>query len=195
MIQGMIQGQILFAGDQPLINANVKACLEVGRHGWCDWSNSRTNTDGSFAISVPVDGMYFIEFHLGDCRIHFSRADLTIDRAERWPFTVEGQDIRLRARYISADMCRRITGRVVDPSGAPVANKRIHCGTRGDAITGENGRFAILRADNSACSFVIHLSSVPYCYHAFADNPVWVRGADVTGITLQLPGTIEELCG
>jgi len=196
----MIQGRILFAGDQPLINTYVRACFEVGRHRWCDYASSRSNTDGSFAITVPVAGRYFIDFSLDGCRIHFSRGDLTIDRFERWPFTVESQDVRLRTRYISADMCRRITGRVVDSSDAPLANKLMTTG-HGSAITGENGQFAILVADNGSYSFTIQLQSVPLCGQRIEgpalgsyDNPVRVSGADVTGIMLRLPGTIEELC-
>ena len=201
-------GQIVTADDQPLANTYVRACLEAGGQCTTEWASGLTDDDGSFAITVPVDGRYLIEFSLGGCHIYFRRGDLTTDRTERYPFTVESQDIRLRTRQISADMCRRITGRFVDSSGAPLANKRmvVHDPAGGNSITAttrENGQFVILVADNQVySSFQIRLRSAPSCWHRLEGralggwgNPIRVSGADVTGITLRLPGTVEELCG
>ena len=54
---------------------------------------------------------------------------------------------------------------------------------------------------DGAYTFAIQLRDQPSCWHHLGgssfgspDNPIRVSGADITGITLRLPGTIEELC-
>ena len=105
-------------------------------------------------------------------------------------------------------MCAyRISGRFVDANGAPLVNKWMNARRAGAGWMGvhttAHGRFDIRVPSDGAYFFSIQLQAGPHCgHHSLAgqalgspDNPVRVSGADVTGITLRLPGTIEELCG
>ena len=196
-----IKGSITKADGQPLAGTSIRACEE--RSGKCVWRNTRN--DGSFAFTVS-EGTYHLGLELERCGISFSASGLTTNWAERSTVRVERRIVQLEPRQIPASMCAlRITGRVIDAKGVPVANKNMQicapgCGPNGPG-TAADGRFAIRVAKDGRYHFGIKLRDQPHCWHSFTgralgspNNPVRVSGADVTGVVLRLPGTIEELC-
>ena len=198
-----IIGSIRQADGQPLAGAYVSACF-VDRH-CAVWPGVWTDDGGKFAITAPEEGVYRISFDLGGCTIHFRRGGLTTFWKEGGTVTVSDDDVRLNPRSIPEGMCAlRITGRLVDVNGAPVAEGSIRAdgprGSYGYVSLNPGGRFEIRVPYDGPYIFGIGQSQ-PYCHHTLAGqalgspyNPVRVNGADVTGITLRLPGTIEELC-
>ena len=202
-----ISGQIAKSDGQPLADTHISACREV--NGRCNvWGKIGSRTDGSgvFVITVPDEGRYLLYFRLENCRIYFRAGGFTTSYSERSTARVAGRDVQLNPRQIPAEMCaRRISGRFVDANGAPLAERWVNAngfdGSASGVSTDANGRFEIRVSSDDAYRFGIELRSEPYCWHTFEgrtfgsrNNPVRVDGADVTGITLRLPGTIEELC-
>ena len=199
-----ITGTIVDADGMPL-DTLVIAC-EQGDRGCASSASGWTDNDGSFAITVPADGRYQVSFSFEGCAIYFRADGFTTSRSERFTARVAGRDARLSPRQIPEGMCaRRIAGRFVDANGAPLVDKWIYANGSagsGSVQTDANGGFEIRVSSDDAYHFAIELRRQPYCRRnpegqalGSSDNPVRVSGADVTGITLRLPGTIEELCG
>ena len=200
-----ITGSVTKADGQPLTDTHISACREVD--GRCEErAGSRTNDDGAFAVTVPADGRYQVSFLLENCGISFRAGGLTTSYSERSTVRVASRDARLSPRQIPEGMCaRRIAGRFVDANGAPLVDKWIYAnGSTGSGSwvqTDANGRFEIRVSSDDAYHFSFELRRQPYCWRNLegqalgsSDNPVRVSGADVTGIVLRLPGTVEELC-
>ena len=199
-----IKGFITQADGQPLADTYVSACLEVD--GDCvSWTGRNTDDDGAFAITVPTEGSYHLSFSLEGCTVYFSGDGLTTDWQTPYTVRVEGRSLRMNPRQIPAGMCaHRISGRFIDSSGAPLPETRIGAfgaGSLNFTRTDLGGRFEIRVPTAGAYTFGVHLRAQPYCFPNLVgralgspNNPVRVSGADVTGIVLRLPGTIEELC-
>ena len=199
-----IRGSITTADGQPLAYTYVGACREVD--GNCVVAVGRnTDADGSFAIAVPTEGRYSLRLSLEGCNIYFRSGGFTIEPQERSTARVEGRNARLNPRQIPAGMCvHRISGQLVDASGAPLAEKWVTPygpGSTDSFRTDANGRFEIRVPADGAYHFDIALRDQPPCWRALGgralgsrNNPVRVSGADVTGVVLRLPDTIENLC-
>ena len=193
-------GNITQADGQPLAGAWIGVCREVGDD--CVGSPGQpTDDDGMFALTLPTEGSYRVWFNLEGCTaVHFRAGGLTTTYSERGTVRVEGRSVRLNPRQIPADMCaRRISGRLVDSSGASASGTWISFFGGKSVLTDPDGQFTIRVPQDDAYSFAIWFTD--NCSHQLAgqalgspNNPVRVSGADVTGIVLQLPGTIEELC-
>ena len=204
MCAWQIRSRIAQANGQPLTDTRVSVCLEV--NGECaSYAEGDTDDDGVFAITVPEEGAYRINFDLDGCTIYFRRGGLITNSNEQGTVTISGRNIRLVPRQISEGMCaHRISGHFVDSSGTPLSERWINAfgaGSSGGVWTDPDGRFEIRVPSNGAYTFGVQLRSQPYCWRNLAgqalgssNNPIRVSGADVTGITLRLPGTVEELC-
>ena len=199
-----ITGSIKQADDQPLADTRVSVCIEID--GDCATRlNGNTDDDGAFAITVPTEGRYHVWFNLEGCRIYFRSGGLTTTYSERGTARVNGRDVRLSPRQILADMCaRRISGRFVHANGAPLSGEWLNVCNAGECRgfrANENGEFTIRVPADGSYNFLAQLQSEPSCWHHLdgqalgsPNSPIRVNGADVTGITLRLPDTIEELC-
>ena len=199
-----ITGTLFGADSEPLADTYVSICPE--EDGYCNLiAGGNTDGDGAFTITVPIEGSYRVSFDLEGCTIYLRRGGLTTNYFESDTVRVEGRDVHLNPRQIPAGMCaHRISGRLVDSTGAPLSEKWIGIwwggGSRG-VWTDLDGRFGVRVPSDGAYTFGIRLRQQPSCWYHLADralgsrnNPVRVSGADVTDITLRLPGTIEELC-
>ena len=202
-----IRGSITQPDGRPLTGSRVTACIEVdGRCMERVWRD--TDVAGVFTVTVPTEGEYSLRFEFGGCSLYFHTGGFTTNWQKRSTVRVEGPIVRLNPRQIPAEMCaRRISGRVLKADGAPWANGWMNAH---EPLTGEgfgvstdaSGRFEIVRVpSDSAYNFSIQLRKSPICWYRLTgqdlgsrNNPVRVSGADVTGIVLRLPGTIEELC-
>ena len=204
MCRWQIRGRVAQADGRPLADTYISACLEVD--GDCvSRLGGDTDDNGSFAITVPAEGKYRLSFKLEGCTVYFASDGLTANWQERLAVRVEGRDASLRPRQIPAGMCaHRISGRFVDSGGVPLSETWINVrwpGGAGGAQTDPDGRFEIPVPSDGGYYFSVQLRQQPECW-AFLDgqdfgspnNPVRVSGADVTDITLRLPGTIEDLC-
>lgn len=199
-----IKGRITQTDDQPLATTRISVCLEDD--GDCvEWAATGTDEDGAFAITVPTEGRYRLSFNLEGCTVYFRAGGLTTAFDERSTVRVEGRGVQMNPRQIPADMCaHRISGRFVDANGVPLSGEWLQAfnafGARSDWVeTDADGRFEIRVPSDGAYSFDASLTTG--CFYGFGgqalgslDNPVRIRSADATGVTLQLPGTAEEVC-
>ena len=198
-----ISGRLIASDSTPLGGVYIAICQLAGED-CATWLVGNTDDNGAFAIRVPQDGVYRISFGLDGCAIYFRRGGLTTNRNEQGTVTISGRNIRLNPRQIPADMCmHRISGRFIDSSGAPLSKKWIYVhwpGGLNGALTNADGRFKVRIPSDGAYTFSIQPWN-PNCSPSLSgtalgspDNPVRVNDADVTGITLHLPGTVEALC-
>ena len=182
--------------------------LIAGKTIWAGVYANYIEHDGSFAIPVNPDGRYSIRLSLGGCQVFVDGGGVTANWEERVPVRVDAHDVDLGLLEIPSDVCaHRISGRIIDSGGAPLSEKWLDA--RGPQIyntssvrTDADGRLEIRVPSNGAYTFGVQLRSQPYCWRNLAgqalgssNQPIRVSGADVTGITLRLPGTIEDLCG
>ena len=202
-----ISGALISSDGQPLDDTLVSACLEEDGNCVAPYAHN-TDSDGAFEIAVPTEGSYRLSFSLEGCTVYFAGDGLTTDWQTSYTVRVEGRSLRMNPRQISEGMCaHRISGRFVDSSGDPLSEQWFNMhgpGPDGRTYgfwTNADGHFEIRALSDGAYSFSIQLRSQPYCWHKLAEqtlgspnNPVQVSGADVTGIVLRLPGTIEDLC-
>ena len=204
MCRWQIKGDVAQADGSPVADTDISACLEV--NGDCvSRLDGSTDGNGTFAITVPAEGNYRLWFNLEGCTIYFGDGGFTTDWRARSTVRVAGRDVRLDLRQISEGMCRhRISGRFVDSSGAPLSKKWINVhwpANSGGVWADPDGRFEIRVPSDGEYTFSIQLRQQPECWPRLGgqalgspNNPVRVSGADVTGVVLRLPGTIEELC-
>ena len=197
-----IKGSITTSDGQPLTDTRVSACREVG-NDCVDGTGRRIADDGSFAITVPTEGAYRVSFNLEGCTIYFRRGGFTTTHSESSTVRVEGRSVRLNPRQIPAEMCaHRISGRFVDAAGTAVANRWMNvCDATqcGGIHTAADGGFTIRVPSDGFYTFNIWLTND--CSHRLGgrslggpSRPIRVSGADVTGVVLRLPDTIENLC-
>ena len=168
-----IGGSITTADGQPLIDAYVSACHESD-DGPC--VGHRTESDGSFSITVPEAGAYSLSFNLDGCTIHFHARGFTTSREERGTARVEGRDVKLNPRQIPQGMCaaRRINGSVAAADGQPFAGayvsvcREVDSGPCAGDRTGSDGSFSITVPEEGAyrlwfsldgCSSLIYFSA------------------------------------
>ena len=114
-----------------------------------DGTSDRTASDGSFAITLRVSGAYLLEASVNGCRIYYHRsAGATGSRDSATPIQVSDEDISDIRIEIPADVCAlRIRGRLVDASGAALADVQIEADGNnrsfGAARTASDGSFAV----------------------------------------------------
>ena len=197
-----IRGSITTSDGQSLTDTYVSVCREV-INGCVDLTGRHTDADGTFAITVLTEGEYRLWFELEGCAIRFRSGGLTTTFSERSTVRVEGRSVRLNPRQIPAEMCAlQISGRLVDASGAPLSWKSINADgpiSINSGRTDANGLFKIRVPSDGA--YTLHIWLTGDCNHSFGgrslggpSRPIRVSGADVTGIELRLPDTIENLC-
>ena len=203
MCAQQINGTVTSPNGAPLAGVSVTACRPTANDGCADAASSTTSSDGSYAIIVPADGEYALYVARGACNIYFRRDGVTKNWRERSTVRVDGRRVQMNPRQIPDGLCAyRISGQLVDSSGTPVAHKDMDVCASLDCSrtqTEADGRFAISVSNDGAYSVGVWPADL--CYQPLAgealgspDNPIRVSGADVTGIVLRLPGTIEELC-
>ena len=203
-----INGSITRADGEPLgAPAAVSACLEID--GACVASGGElTGDDGTFSVTVPTDGRYSLRFEFDSCPVYFGSGGFTTDWQKRSTTPVEGRNVRLHHLQIPAEMCAHgISGLLLKADGTPLVYRWMSAygltsGFPHHDTTDANGRFEVVRVPSDGTYRIgVSLREAPSCFYLFAgqslgspDNPVRVSGADVTGVVLRLPGTIEELC-
>jgi len=101
-----ISGTIVDTDGAPLIETWLWACERANdkcassTFGW-------TDSDGSFAITVPVNGAYRLRFSLDGCTVYLGRDGLTSNVGDAWLIRVDGRDVQVSQRQVPAGLCRQ----------------------------------------------------------------------------------------
>ena len=168
-----ISGSVTTSDGQPLADTYISACHE-SYDGLC--AGRRTESDGSFSITVPEEGAYSLSFNLDGCTIYFRARGFTTSREERGTARVEGRDVRLAPRQIPQGMCAmgRISGNIATADGQPFAGayisacREVDSGPCVGGRTGSDGSFSIKVPEEGAyrlwfsldgCSSLIYFSA------------------------------------
>ena len=201
-----VRGTIIGADGQPLASAWVSACERAG-DGCASSTGGRTDEDGMFAITVPVDGAYRISFGLDGCSVYFGQDSLTSNVDEAQSFRVDGRDIQLSQRQVPAGMCAyRITGSIAQADGQPLADAGVSACVEVDGVcviyrysrTDGSGAFAITVPEEGmyGISFSFKGCGVHFRRGGLTTNPnekgtVTISGRDVRLNPRQIP---EGMC-
>ncbi len=180
-----------------------------------------TQLDGSFAVRDECATLHTLSLELASgCLAYYSEGGVITSFTPKSSTLIDatetgGLDLQIR---VPTDICpHRISGYAVDVNGAPLTDKWISWQSfkfdqPGTGILGwrrvstdANGRYEIhVPSDGKYYFDSILLRRIPACsyYNYFEGQTlssqkgtVRVSGADVVGVELRLPGTIEELCG
>ena len=141
-----------------------------------DGTSDRTASDGSFAITLRVSGAYLLEASVDGCRVYYHRsAGATGSRDSATPIQVSDEDISNVRIEIPADVCAlRIRGRLVDASGAALADVQIEA-------DGNNRSFGAARTASDG-SFAVPVPMNDHYRLSFWDG-CWVFGREGGGVT------------
>ena len=198
-----ISGTIV-GSDGAALDTWVTACEQTDTE-CATGSSVEFDSDGSFAITVPVSGAYRLEFDLPDCTVYIGRDGLTSNIEDAQLFLVDGRNIRISPRQVSARLCGyQITGRIIGADSQPLADSGVVICHEVDGWchgpdwtepawtwTDGDGEFAITVPTEGRHRVLFNCGGVI----SYLDGvDVHVSGADVTDIILRLPVTIEELC-
>ena len=167
-----ISGTIIDADGNPLAETHVSACQITGEQ-CVSRTGRRSDEDGTFAITVPVDGAYRISFSLDGCSVYFGRGRLTSNSRDAWAIRVAGRDVQVSPRAVPEGMCaQQISGRLVDSDDAPLSGVYISicqlvggdCAVWLGRNTDEDGMFAVTVPTEGAyrVSFSLEGCSVYY---------------------------------
>ena len=102
-----ISGTIVGADGAPLVAGTwLYACEQI--NGKCvSWASDRTESDGSFAFTVPVNGAYRLHISLDGCTMFFGQDGLTSNIDDAQLFRVDGRDIQVPQRQVSPGLCNQ----------------------------------------------------------------------------------------
>ena len=193
-----IRGRVVGPDAEPL--AGMRISLSAMGRGFLP---RFTGPDGSFSLPAEAgQGSYRLALVLTEA----STGDDDHDCSVLYEIKIANEeDVHLGLLRVPEETCvYRISGRFVDSSGAPLSEKWINLHGLGSSYgvsTNANGHFQVRAPSDGAYTFSAELRSWPSCWGTPAEqtlggwnNPIRVSGADVSGIELRLPGTVEELC-
>lgn len=198
----IIRGRVIDPDGEGLEGLYVQATIE-GRLGW--YFPYITNADGSFLMFALADSKLTISFrHREGCSSYYREGGTTeqLDEATRIDTSVPVNDLEF---HVGDGACgRHIRGRLMDATGAPIADqfvsaRALSAGRGGSDRTAEDGSFEILVPDHA--EYALRTEVVPGCETWYdgdgltreRDNAaaVAVSGADVTGLEIRVP---DDVC-
>ena len=166
-------------------------------------ASARTESDGSFSITVPGPGVFRLENSMDGCWVYFRRGGAVSSRDQATRITVDDRDVTgVRFQLREGQCSTKITGQLLDADDDPLANVRVWAqpenGTSSGAQTDSDGSFSITvpEAGQYRVSTRIDGCSVYYRRSGITANwnqatQIRVSDSDVTGIRIQLT---EGMC-
>ena len=195
-----IEGQLTRDDGKALSQEQIRISYER-EAGW-SWS-TEVHEDGSFALTVPDEGLYFLRVSLDGCHMYYRDDGFAGSRELATPIEIAGDDaVGVRFKVPAGACSTIISGRLLDAVGHPIAEIQVYAwaedGTGSSAQTDSEGSFDItlpgpgqfrVNAWVDGCT-VYYSSDGATGLHGQA-TLIRVSEADVTGVLLQLA---EGMC-
>ena len=196
-----INGQLLDASGGPMGDVQLAV---VAEDPW-SWQWARTDSTGTFSVTVPQDGNYRVRITLAEgCEVYFTSGGVTADRDMAATMRVAGRDVRGNITVPDGWCEHAISGRLLDASGGPMADVRLGANaedssSRSWARTDNTGAFSVTVPQDGDYRIVITLADSCLIYFTRsgatidreAASLVQVAGADIR-VDIRVP---EGVCG
>lgn len=162
---------------------------------------TNTNADGSFAMTMKQNGTFRLHIQLDDgCSFWYAEDHgITASVLDAARITIDGDDAAPVRIEVPDTVCTwQIRGRVVNPSGAGMADVRVSAGDWTTAVTTDaNGRFALNVPTDGEYRIGLEVRSAPLCIRYYAEGGLarWreaasvlrVDGGHVDGVRIVVP--------
>lgn len=168
-----IRGRIVWANGEPLGNASIT----IDGDGWYEYG--RTQTDGSFDLHLPVEGVYRLGFTLAPgCRVGYDGETLSTSAPSGAGVqAVSARTTNLTIRIPEFLCSLQIRGTLIDSDGKPVAGWPVYADSVDD-------RFRTVGSSDLDGSFAVTVP-LPTSYRVLALTPgqcrVYYREAEIAG--------------
>ena len=193
-----ISGRLLDAAGTGITNATIQAFAGG------NWEQSSTSDDGSFAISVPENGLVRLLANIGGCQVYFRRSSATGSYHQATVISVSDSDIRDIRWQLVDGMCElRISGTLRNADGTPRSDQWVNASGTGSgaALSESDGSFSIVVPGNGEYRLSAWTSDC-WIYMGSggpskSDNNarrIIVTSSDVTGIDFRLPANPQAFC-
>ena len=160
-----------------------------------------TDDDGSFAMTMKQNGKFRLHIQLDDgCSFWYAEDHgITASVLNAARITIDGGDAAPVRIEVPDTVCTwQIRGRVVNPSGAGMADVRVSAGDWTTAVTTDaNGRFALNVPTDGEYRIGLEVRSAPLCIRYYAEGGLarWreaasvlrVDGGHVDGVRIVVP--------
>ena len=185
---------VLFDRDgSPLTETWISAAAEVGGS-----AGVSTDEEGTFALTVPVSGMYRVSFSVENCTVYYSVEGATTERDSATRIIVADSDVNGIRLALRDGVCStKISGVLLDAGGNGIGETRVYArgaDSSGSARTDPDGKFTItlpsagsyrLSIQFDGC-WVYYVRGVATTKHDSAAQ-ITVADSDVSDIRFALP--------
>ena len=194
-----ISGRLLDTQGEGIANASVWAQSEDAN------AHTRTESDGSFAITAPSAGTYRLFTSIDGCSVYFRRGGAVTSREQATRITIDERDATGILFQLREGQCAtRIAGRLLDAEGNPLASTQVSAvpenGSWSSTQTESDGSFSItvpgagqyrVSTRIDGCTVYYRRSGATGSYQQATQ--IRVSDSDVTGVRLQLAEGMCEL--
>ena len=186
---------VLFDRDgSPLTETWISAAAEGGGS-----AGVSTDEEGTFALTVPISGMYRVSFSVENCTVYYSQEGATSKRESAAQITVSDADVTGIRLALRDGVCStKISGVLLDAEGNPLGGVNVNAndgtGSNANARTDADGSFSITLPSSGSYRLQAWLNGCPIYYSPGRATASWsdaseirIADADVTGLRFQLP--------
>ena len=195
-----VSGKVLDADGNPIVGSQVSARTSSGLRG-----SSRTESDGSFVITVPDVGTYWLELQRDGCTVYYRKSGSTGIRGNASPVVVVDQDVTgLEIGVRSSGCSAKISGTLLDAGGKPIADTFAFAQTDDGEVrqvrTDSEGSFSIIIRETGTYRVGARVDGC-WVYYQLAGVTAWsheateinVGESGISGIDIQLTEGMCEL--
>jgi len=194
-----VMGVLLHANGDAIAGADVWAQNDDGS----SWA--RTDSDGSFQITVPEAGQYRIQARIDGCTIYYRRGGAPGSHQQATQIRVSDSDVTGITLQLAQGMCEhRISGRLLNADGSARSGQWINASSNAGsagASTSSDGSFSFAVPASGSYRLQAHVDGCWIYRGSRGPVKTWnsasqlrVSNADVTGIEFRLPEDPSSFC-
>ncbi len=195
-----ISGRLLDAAGQAIADTRVYAQPENGGS-----ASALTDSEGTFAITVPGVGQYRVSAWVDGCRVHYRRSGITANWNQATQIRVSDSDVTGIRIQLTEGMCEhRISGRLFNADGTPRSGQWVSASGNagnGGGSTAADGSFSFAVPSNGSYRLSTWIDGCNIYRGSRGPTTDWhsasqvrVSNADVTGIEFGLPEDPGSFC-
>lgn len=195
-----ISGRLLDADGEPLPNVSVSAWAEDGTV-----TGDQTDSDGSFAITVPESGQYRVYTWIDGCNVFYRRGGPPGSQQQATQVRVSHVDVTGIILQLTDGMCdHRISGTLLNADGSPRSGQWVGANSTAGyagASTAGDGSFSFAVPGNGSYRLSVHIDGCSIYRGSRGPTKNWnganqttISNADVAGIVFRLPENPASFC-